>query len=527
MKILHSMNSVKCMAYPLLVLVPAAMNAQNQSASVAAETARPNVVLIYADDIGFGDLECYGAVGVKTPNVNKLAANGLSFANAHSVASTSTPSRYSLLTGEYPWRKPGTDVAAGNAAMIVSPNQYTVADVFKEAGYTTAAFGKWHLGLGSETGAQDWNGEITPALDSIGFDYSYIMAATADRVPCVFIENGRVANYDPSAPLYVSYRQNFEGEPTGRDNPELLYNLKHSHGHDMSIVNGIGRIGYMKGGGTALWKDEEIADSITSRAVDFINCNSGKPFFIYFATNDVHVPRFPHPRFRGLSNMGLRGDAIAQFDWCVGEIVEALECNGLLDNTLIILTSDNGPVLDDGYADNAEELVGEHSPTGGLRGGKYSAFEGGTRVPFIVHWPSMIKECAVKEELVSQIDFLDVMANVAGVGRGEPLSPDGMSAAVATWLGCGGNRPFVIEMAANHTLSIVTPEWKYIEPKGGPATVPWGPKIETGYSLEPQLFMNVGGKYDETVNVAVGNPLVVEQLSRLLNDVYQNNVIKQ
>lgn len=495
---------------------------QAQECGAEKESSRPNVVLIYADDLGFGDLGCYGAKGVSTPNADRLAANGLRFTNAHAVASTSTPSRYSLLTGEYPWRKPGTDVAAGNAAMIVSPEQYTVADVFKEAGYRTAAFGKWHLGLGAETGKQDWNGDISPALADIGFDYSYIMAATADRVPCVFIENGRVANYDPTAPIEVSYRQNFEGEPTGRDNPELLYNLKHSHGHDMSIVNGIGRIGYMKGGGAALWKDENIADSITYKAVDFIKANSEQPFFIYFATNDVHVPRFPHERFRGSSSMGLRGDAIAQFDWSVGEILRALEDEGVLENTLIILTSDNGPVLDDGYDDMAEELVGEHSPTGELRGGKYSTFEGGTRVPFIVHWPSMIKESAVKEGLVSQIDFLDVMASITGVSGGQRLSPDGAPIEKNSWLGADdGGRPFAVEMAANHTLSLIMFGWKYIEPKGGPAMVPWGPKIETGYSTEPQLYKTVDGELDENNNVAAENPTMVnglkEELERIRN----------
>ena len=495
---------------------------QAQECGAEKESLRPNVVLIYADDLGFGDLGCYGAKGVSTPNADRLAANGLRFTNAHAVASTSTPSRYSLLTGEYPWRKPGTDVAAGNAAMIVSPEQYTVADVFKEAGYRTAAFGKWHLGLGAETGKQDWNGDISPALADIGFDYSYIMAATADRVPCVFIENGRVANYDPTAPIEVSYRQNFEGEPTGRDNPELLYNLKHSHGHDMSIVNGIGRIGYMKGGGAALWKDENIADSITYKAVDFIKANSEQPFFIYFATNDVHVPHFPHERFRGSSSMGLRGDAIAQFDWCVGEILRALEDEGVLENTLIILTSDNGPVLDDGYDDMAEELVGEHSPTGYLRGGKYSAFEGGTRVPFIVHWPSMIKESAVKDGLVSQIDFLDVMASITGVSDGQRLSPDGAPIEKNTWLGADdGGRPFAVEMAANHTLSLIMFGWKYIEPKGGPAMVPWGPKIETGYSADPQLYKTVDGELDENNNVAAENPTLVnglkEELERIRN----------
>lgn len=516
------MKNLSLGLFSLALASPLALSAQGQ-ADERAKRELPNVILIYADDIGFGDLECYGAKGVKTPNVNRLAQNGLRFTNAHCTASTSTPSRYSLLTGEYPWRKKGTDVAAGDAAMIVTPEQYTVADVFKEAGYTTAAFGKWHLGLGAETGKQNWNAPISPALADIGFDYSYIMAATADRVPCVFIENGEVVNYDPSAPIYVSYRQNFEGEPTGRENPELLYNQKHSHGHDMSIVNGIGRIGYMKGGGKALWKDENIADSITARAVDFIEKNSDEPFFIYFATNDVHVPRFPHPRFRGASSMGVRGDAIAQFDWSVGEIVRTLEQHGLLENTLIILSSDNGPVLDDGYADMAEELVGDHSPSGGLRGGKYSAFEGGTRIPFIVHWPAMIKQPSVNDALVSQVDFLDVMAVLTGVGSGKPLSPDGYPSEAETWFGKENEgRPFTVGMAANHTLSLVMFGWKYIEPKGGPKMVPWGPKIETGYSSEPQLYQLVDGDFDETRNVAAENPAMVEGMRQTLEEIRNN-----
>ena len=503
-----------------LATLPGTLVAQASADTEPYLKSRPNVVMIYADDLGFGDLECYGAIGVKTPNVNRLSDNGVRFTNAHAVASTSTPSRYSLLTGEYPWRKSGTDVAAGDAAMIISPDQYTVADVFKEAGYTTAAFGKWHLGLGSQTGKQNWNAPITPALADIGFDYSYIMAATADRVPCVFIENGAVANYDPSAPIYVNYNKNFDGEPTGANNPELLYNLKSSHGHDNSIINGIGRIGYMKGGGKALWKDENIADSITAHAVEFIKENSDAPFFMYFATNDVHVPRFPHPRFRGQSEMGLRGDAIVQFDWSVGEIVRTLEEEGLLENTLIILTSDNGPVLDDGYVDQAEELVGDHSPTGGLRGGKYSAYEGGTRVPFIVHWPAMIKEQAVKNSLVSQIDFLDVMASIAGVGAGESLSTDGFPGEAATWFGNDEKgRPFAIGMAQNHTLTLCTAGWKFIEPKGGATMIPWGPKIETGYSTNPQIFKHINGEFNENRNMASSNATVVENLSTQLEKI--------
>ncbi|MDE6051347.1 MAG: sulfatase-like hydrolase/transferase, partial [Paramuribaculum sp.] len=269
------------------------------AAATAANTDRPNVIIIYADDLGYGDLECYGAKNVTTPNVNRLAAQGTRFTNAHAAAATSTPSRYAMLTGEYAWRRPDTDVAAGNAGMIIRPEQFTIADLFKSAGYTTAALGKWHLGLGDKTGTQDWNAPLAAGLGDLGFDYSYIMAATADRVPCVFIENGMVANYDPSAPIEVSYRENFPGEPTGKDNPELLYNMRPSHGHDQSIVNGISRIGFMKGGGSALWKDENIADSITDHAIRFMRSHAEEPFFMYFATNDVHVPRFPHSRFRG------------------------------------------------------------------------------------------------------------------------------------------------------------------------------------------------------------------------------------
>ena len=300
----------------------AAMGAKKAKAN---NQQKPNVIIILADDLGYGDLGCYGAKNVETPNVDKLAKQGIRFTDAHAIASTSTPSRYSLLTGEYAWRRPGTDVAPGDAGMIIQPTQFTIADMFKSVGYSTCAIGKWHLGLGAETGKQDWNAPLPAVLADIGFDHHYIMAATADRVPCVFIEDGMVANYDPSAPIEVSYFKNFPGEPTGKDNPELCYNMKSSHGHNMSIVNGIGRIGYMKGGGKALWKDENIADSITTHAIDFIKKNSDHPFFLYFATNDVHVPRFPHQRFRGKSSMGMRGDAIVQFDWSVGKIMETLD----------------------------------------------------------------------------------------------------------------------------------------------------------------------------------------------------------
>lgn len=512
----------RCGIFPFALLPFAGLAAQDGAG------VHPNVLLIYADDIGYGDLSCYGAKGVSTPNVDRLAADGLQFMNAHSVASTSTPSRYALLTGEYPWRKKGTDVAAGDAAMIISPEQYTLADVFKDAGYSTAVFGKWHLGLGDVSGEQNWNEPLPSGPADIGFEHSYIMAATADRVPCVFIEDGVVANYDSVAPIEVSYKKNFPDEPTGRSNPELLYNMKHSHGHDMSIVNGIGRIGYMKGGGNALWKDENIADSITARAVNYIEEHKDGPFFIYFATNDVHVPRFPHSRFRGVSTMGVRGDAIVQFDWCVGELLNALEEHGLLENTIVILTSDNGPVIDDGYADKAEDLLGEHDPMGGLRGGKYSCFEAGTRVPFIVHWPREIKQGEVMRGLVSQVDFVAAMARLTGVVLPDGAAPDSYSQATDYWLGKSDTgRSYVVEMASNHTLSLRKGGWKYIAPSSGPAMVPWGPKIETGYRPMPQLYRvadnitdcNIPDDPCEERNIAAEYPELVQEMAAFLEKI--------
>lgn len=482
---------------------------------------KPNIVLIYADDLGYGDLECYGATRVKTPHVNALARQGIRFTNAHAAAATSTPSRYALLTGQYAFRKPGTDVAAGNAGMIIRPEQYTMADMLKSAGYTTAAIGKWHLGLGDKTGEQDWNGEITPALNDIGFDYSYIMAATADRVPCVFVENGRIVGLDPNDPIEVSYTRPFEGEPTGKTHPQLLYKQKPSHGHDQTIVNGISRIGYMKGGKSAWWTDENIADSITNKAVRFIEKNREEPFFLYFATNDVHVPRVPHPRFRGATPMGVRGDAIAQFDWCVGQILATLDRLEIADNTILILSSDNGPVVDDGYADQAEELLGGHRPGGPFRGGKYSAFEAGTRIPCIVRWPGKIKAGKTSDALVSQIDWFATLAEIVGSELPDKAAPDSFVETDA-WMGKDKKgREFVIEQAANHTLSVISGPWKYITPNKGPRMITWGPKIETGNLAEPQLY-DLRKDKEEQHNLADRYPDKVRELHERITSVRKN-----
>ncbi len=485
--------------------------------SVGAQQ-RPNVILFYADDLGYGDLQCYGAKNVETPNIDRLANEGCRFTNAFSVAATSTPSRYSLLTGQYAWRKPGTDIARGDAAMIINPWQYTIADMFHNEGYTTAAIGKWHLGLGDKTGEQDWNAPLPMALSDIGFDYSYIMAATADRVPCVFIENGRVANWDPSSPIEVSYEKPFPGVPTAKEHPELCYNQQSDFGHNMAVVNGIGRIGYMKGGGKALWKDEHLADSIVGHAVSFMQQHRHQPFFMYLATNDIHVPRFPNARFRGKNKMGVRGDVIAQLDWTMGEVMKALRHLGLDKNTIVIFSSDNGPVVNDGYKDRSAELLHGHSPAGPLRGNKYSAFEGGTHVPAIVWWPGHVEKGTTSQALVSQIDLMASLGQLINARLPKGAAPDSFKA-WDSWTGKDSvGRQWVVEEAANHTLSLRTKKWKYISPCANPYKIMQNEQIETGYDDKPQLY-NVAEDIHEDKNLAAEVPEETSRLKDLLDTI--------
>jgi len=498
---------------PLLTVIPLGFLAQNSFSQ--KPIVKPNVVFIYADDMGYGDLSCNGARTIKTPNVDMLASQGVRFTNMHSPAATCTPSRYALLTGEYAWRREGTGIATGDAGSIIRPERYTLADVFKNAGYQTGVVGKWHLGLGDKTGTQDWNGHITPGPSDIGFDYSFILAATGDRVPCVFVENERVINLDPKDPISVSYEKNFEGEPTGKLNPELL-KMHPSHGHDMSIVNGISRIGFMKGGKSALWIDEEIADVITGKALAFIEKSKDKPFFLYFATQDAHVPRVPNPRFVGKSGMGPRGDALVEFDWSVGEVIKTIKRLGLEKNTIIILSSDNGPVVDDGYKDQAVELLGNHKPSGEFRGGKYSSFEGGTRVPGIVTWQGTVKP-GVSDELLCQIDMFASFAEMLKVKLPSGAAPDSENHLKA-WLNRGGKgRDYLVLQNVNNNLSIENGTWKYIAPGKGAAYNPLT-NTETGNLNQDQLY-DLSSDIGEKLNVATKNPKIVEKLRAKLEQV--------
>ena len=470
----------------------------------------PNIVFIYADDLGYGDVGCYGATKVMTPNIDRLAREGLRFTDAHCTSATCTPSRYGLLTGEYPWRKKGTGVLPGDAALIIKPGRATLPSLLQKSGYTTAVVGKWHLGLGPGPGLTDWNASIEPGPLEIGFDYCFVMPATGDRVPCVYVENHLVVGLDPKDPIRVSFAQPLRDEPTGQDHPELL-RVHSSHGHDMTIVNGISRIGYMTGGKSARWKDEDMADDFARKAVQFIERNQDKTFFLYFATHDIHVPRVPHPRFAGRTDMGPRGDAVAQLDWCTGEILKTLDRLKLAGNTLVIFTSDNGPVVDDGYQDDAVAKLDGHKPAGPLRGGKYSNFEGGTRVPFIVRWPAKVKP-GVSDALVCQIDFLMSFAALTGQKLADTDAPDSCNVLPAMLGEAKTGRDYLVEHAS--ALSLRQGQWKYIEPGTGPK-VNRVTNTEMGNDSAGQLY-NLADDLGETKNRASEHPERVKEMSTLL-----------
>jgi arylsulfatase A-like enzyme len=474
--------------------------------SATSATRAPNFIVLYADDLGFGDLGCYGAEGISTPNLDKMAAEGVRFNNFYATAATCTPSRYSLLTGTYPWRNPLAKILAGDAPMIIGPTELTLPGALKRGGYATAVVGKWHIGLGN--GNIDWNTEIRPTPVDVGFDESFIMAATNDRVPCVFVKDRHVVNLDPADPLFVKYgKQNPYPElPTGRTHPELL-TMPHSDAqHYDTIVNGVPRIGFSRGGRAATWDDTTMTDVFLERAKDFISRKKDGPFFLYLALHQPHVPRIPSPRFKGASSKGPRGDVIMELDWMAGQVLDHIKTLGLAENTVVLFSSDNGPILTDGYLDRAEELNGNHRPAGPLRGGKYSLFDGGTRVPTIVWAPGRVKQ-GESQALLSQVDLLASFTQLAGI----PIAPREMADSQAlpdAILGLTekGRDELVTEGFGAKTL-VRQNHWVYIPPYPGPRL--FGDKtVESGNSSEPQLYdlsadlgqrENVAGRYPERV----------------------------
>lgn len=475
---------------------------------------KPNIVIFYIDDLGYGDVSSYGATSVNTPNIDALANEGVQFTDAHSTAATCTPSRYSLLTGEHGFRS-NAAILPGDAPALIRPGKATLPALLKKAGYTTGVVGKWHLGLGD--GYVNWNKAVKPGPLEIGFDYSFLLPATGDRVPTVYLENHHVVSLDLDDPITVSYSEKVGDRPTGIEHPELL-KFTADEQHSQTIVNGVSRIGSMSGGESALWIDEEFPDVFTAKAINFIRDNKKKPFFLFHSFHDIHVPRVPNPRFKGKTAMGARGDAIVQMDWMVGQVLKELDTLGLSENTIVMFTSDNGPVLDDGYNDMAVEMLGNHKPAGPFKGGKYSAFEGGTRVPMIVSWRGKTKQL-VSDALVSQVDIYASIASLLEIELANDEAIDSQNL-IPVWLGEKTTaREYLFEESVG-TLSLRKNNWKYIVPIPKDKILPlWlvNKDIEMGFSKQPQLF-DLSIDQGEKNNVANNHPKLVKELQNKVDE---------
>ncbi len=498
-------------------------------AAQPASPAKPNIVIILTDDLGYGDLSCYGATRIHTPNVDRLAAEGLRFTQAYAPASTCTPSRYGLLTGDYAWRQKArkTTILDGDAPLAIPPGSLTLPEMLRHAGYITGIVGKWHLGLGDGRAPVDFNRDIRPGPLEVGFDFSYIIPATVDRVPCVWIRNHNVVGLDPADPITVSYLKNISDDPTGLQHPELLKQPADRQ-HSGTIVDGISRIGYMKGGHAARWRDEELAQTVVAQSTAFMEEHRDQPFFLYIGMFEPHVPRTAEKPFAGTSQCGLRGDVIEQIDWETRMIMETLDRLKLTDNTLVLFTSDNGPIFFDGYYDHSKQDANGHKPAGGLRGWKYLVYEGGTRVPFIVHWPGKVR-VGVCDKLLCLTDVMATVAALTGQELPRGAAVDSLNQLpVILERSRQAPRTVEIEQGISGSMAIRQFNWKYIPSNAGEAASGMGsganpkdPRFASAVIREPLLF-NLTADPGETENLAARHPEKLAQMSALLQAIKSN-----
>jgi len=496
-------------------------------AFAAPAPAKPNIILILADDLGYGDLGCYGATKIKTPNLDRLAAEGVRFTQGYAPSSTCTPSRFSLLTGEYAWRQKDrkNSILDGDAPLCIEPGRLTLPALLHQAGYQTGIIGKWHLGLGDGQTPVNFNAEIKPGPIEVGFDYCYIIPATVDRVPSVWIENHRVVGLDPADPITVSYVTNISDDPTGLERPDLLTRYGADKQHSGTIINGISRIGYMKGGKAARFKDEELATRLVAKSVAFIEQNKDKPFFLEAALFEPHVPRVAGAPFAGKSQCGVRGDVIEQIDWETGEILGALKRFKLETNTLVILSSDNGAILFDGYYDHSFEDLNGHQPTGGLRGWKYLVFEGGCRVPLIARWPGQLKP-RVSGQMFNLVDLMATFASLTGQKVPQEVAPDSLDLS-AVLLGTTTNqlRNETVLHGISDTLALRLGDWKLIPAVAGGKSTGMGRgadasslRFKANHITKPMLF-NLATDPGEKTNLFAKYPAKAAELEARLTAI--------
>jgi len=486
---------------------------------------RPNIVLIYTDDLGYGDVGCYGATKVKTPNIDRLAEQGRMFTDAHSPSAVCTPSRYSLLTGEYAWRKKIWGPLPYDRPLLIGTGKKTLPGLLKQNGYATACVGKWHLGFGKE-GLTDWNKKLTPGPLEVGFDYFYGIPLVNSHAPFVYVENHHVVGLDPEDPFVL--RQPNPAKPPNS-------NLPRSPVQEFPEKGGIER---WSGATRAheLYRDRMVGAHLMKKSVAWIRDRVSKkksdPFFLYFATPHIHHPFTPHPRFEGSSECGRYGDFIHELDWMVGEVLKTLDELKVAENTLVIFTSDNGGMLNDGGKD---AWKAGHRLNGDLLGFKFGAWEGGHRVPFIARWPGRIAPGSRSDQLICGIDL---MASFAAM-LGHPLKPEEGPDSVDVLKAFVGNpsKPIrthlVLAPNREKNLAIRSGKWVYIGARGsggfggntgGPGALAWTQQANSDITPKGKYHANapVEQLYDldadrsQARNVIKDYPEVAQEMRQLL-----------
>jgi len=480
----------------------------NQTAKASKPQASPNVIIILADDLGYGDVGCYGATKIKTPNIDKLAEEGVQFNDAHSPAAVCQPSRYAILSGTYVMHAQ----RQGQQTLYFHEGQVTLPSLLKSAGYRTAAIGKWHLGFGRGS-EPDYNAELKPGPLEIGFDSFFGCPRTHNEPPFVFVENHRMVGLDSRDPIRIVP-------------------------HEEVVKRGLKDWGWGISEGAAkahaARPENQIDLILAEKAIQWIKQKDEKPFFLYLAFLAPHVPISPAPEFQGTSRAGRYGDFIQQLDACVGKVLNALKAEGLADNTLVVFTSDNGAVL------HADALAAGHRANSNLLGQKTDAWEGGHRVPFIVRWPAMIPAGTQCPRMLSLVDLMPTLSAAAKVPLPAGAAPDGLNQlpAITNPVNAPVIRTGIITQGTGG-YAIRQGDWVYLPKQGScgmtvqvPSGVQWGQpypalgltnsdvdpegKIKPG-APQAQLY-NLRTDLRQTTNLFFAEPDTAKRLADRLMD---------
>lgn len=499
----------------LTLTVSSLISSQTANSQVQTQE-NPNVIIINADDLGYGDLSCYGATKLKTPNIDRLAKEGRRFTDAHSASAVCSPSRYGLLTGRYPLRKNFWGPIPTTQALTIDPSHLTLASLLKGSGYDTACIGKWHLGFGHQK--PDWNGELKPGPLELGFDYYFGIPSVNSGPPFVYVENHHVLGADPADPLVH-----------GKKSVTKVYPEK----------SGYSSIGGAKAA-HELYIDEMIGTTLKNKAFEWIKTRKQtKPFFLYLATTNIHHPFTPAKQFVGTSECGLYGDFVHELDWMVGEVLAALEEMKMTDNTLVIFTSDNGGML---HVTGQKARKAGHAMNGNLLGYKFGAWEGGHRVPMIARWPGKIPASTTSNHLISQIDLAATLAAIVDrpLKKGEAIDSVNQLQNLTGMLKMPVRKTLIISPNSPKHLTVRHGKWVYIPSRdeggfqgrvlgnhlfAGAAALPFSKKTNSDVvdgkirsDAPPAQLYNLDADPTQTTNIYAQHPEIVTELKAILKN---------